>query len=123
MYCTENVNLNLEKKMDELIEKARYIAYAALYSAEIQDVLDQQGNLMYASLFGSHLYGCHREESDVDVKGIFLPHAKNVLNIFLTSKREELIMIRSQKKLVILWKKWKNWREHVFKETNHQLIF
>jgi len=35
--------------------------------------------LLYASMYGSHLYGTSRPESDIDFKGIFLPSKRSCL--------------------------------------------
>ncbi len=51
----------------------------------MQDVIsfvkEKLGNhtLLYLTQFGSHLYGTHSENSDVDYKGLFLPNKKSLL--------------------------------------------
>lgn len=34
--------------------------------------------LLYVTYFGSHLYGLHNEQSDIDIKGIFLPSSEDI---------------------------------------------
>ncbi len=46
---------------------------------EVELLCEGKGTLLYLIKFGSHLYGTNTENSDTDYKGIFLPHAKNLI--------------------------------------------
>jgi hypothetical protein len=43
------------------------------------ELLGDQGELLYLTRFGSHLYGTNTPTSDIDVKGIFLPKLENLI--------------------------------------------
>lgn len=45
----------------------------------VKILLKENEKLLYLTYFGSHLYGTHDENSDVDYKGIFLPSKKDLL--------------------------------------------
>jgi hypothetical protein len=49
------------------------------YENNLADEMKAHGTLLFLSMSGSHLYGCDRPESDIDIKGVFLPYKNNVL--------------------------------------------
>ena len=46
---------------------------------KIIEQLDIPGKLIYLSQYGSHLYGLNTENSDIDYRGIFVPHKREIL--------------------------------------------
>jgi len=62
--------MNAERMHDELMPH--------VYKA--RSMCDEGGHrLLYLTLFGSHLYGTHSEDSDIDLVGIMLPNRNNLL--------------------------------------------
>lgn len=51
-------------------------------------------DIIYLGLYGSHVYGLSRPESDIDIKGVYLPSIQNILlgkdNTPISKKNEEL---------------------------------
>lgn len=47
----------------------------------VEELLQQEyfGGLVFAGVYGSHLYGLHRNGSDVDVKGVYMPTLRSVV--------------------------------------------
>jgi hypothetical protein len=43
------------------------------------ELLGSKGTLLYLTKFGSHLYGTNSENSDIDVKGLFLPRLEDLV--------------------------------------------
>jgi len=52
---------------------------AVKYFEQVKPELDKIGTVLYLNISGSHLYGCSTEKSDIDVKGVILPHKSHVL--------------------------------------------
>ncbi len=44
-----------------------------------EELVGNSGNLLYVTKFGSHLYGTFNENSDLDIRGIFLPNFESLL--------------------------------------------
>jgi predicted nucleotidyltransferase len=49
------------------------------HTKKYETTIDKYGKLLYLSLSGSILHGTNTENSDYDVKGIFLPHKEDLL--------------------------------------------
>ena len=72
-YLQSEYNKHLKKYNKYLKESKKMKTYIGLHKAK---ELCKQNNvkLLYLCKFGSHLYGTNTENSDLDLKGIFLPN-------------------------------------------------
>lgn len=65
---------------DQLTPEAQNTLWYMKYIPTVQDVCHTHGvRLLYLVVSGSHAYGTNTPESDVDVRGVFLPGKKHVL--------------------------------------------